>query len=646
MTARSTLLFRALIVCAMVVASMNSGAAQRGPVGTAEISGAVITMGASPTPLARVLVTVSSPSLTPSRTIITDEQGRFVFRNLPAGRFTIVAARPPYVKTAFGAKRPGRPGTPIDLSTGQRVTGVTMPLALGGVITGVIRNANGEAAPGVRVEATPLDAQAGHLVIRNGDGGAGSSATVASPPDPQAGVLSTPVVTDDRGVYRIFGLSPGKYVVTANVTDRGSTALTELSDAEMDEILARLQRRSAGLVPLATTAGTTTAGGATGAAPARPDANTRSPTYGYAPIYYPGTPDPNQAVTLALAEGEERSRIDLALQLVRTAVVEGRVSAASGALPLGTQVTLTRQGPREGAGHALASSATARPVDNAGNFRFTGIQPGKYRIVAHATTMTSFRPPAPSAAAVMSSRVPAADALAGVSWALADVTVDGNDVSGLALTLQPGLRLSGRLVFNASAQTPPRDLTTLGLRLVDVSRTSPIIPMGSGRADGTFEITGIIPGTYSMMVFPSDAAWWLRSVVVDGRDMLDVPLEFGNAGDVSGAVATFTDQHTELSGTLQSAANVPAPDYFVVVFSADRASWRPASRRVQFTRPSTDGHFTLRDLPAGDYLIAALTDLEPSDLIDVDFMERLIPAALPVHLNDGEKKTQDLRLVK
>jgi hypothetical protein len=100
------------------------------------------------------------------------------------------------------------------------------------------------------------------------------------------------------------------------------------------------------------------------------------------------------------------------------------------------------------------------------------------------------------------------------------------------------------------------------------------------------------------------------------------------------------------NGTLQSAANVPAPDYFVVVFSSDRALWRPASRRVQFTRPSTDGHFTLRDLPAGDYLIAALTDLEPADLIDVSFMERLIPAALPVHLNDGEKKRQDLRLVR
>jgi uncharacterized protein (DUF2141 family) len=644
MTAHPTRLFRALITGAIVVASMNSGTAQRGPDGTAEISGTVITTSVPATPLPRVLVTISSPSLTPSRTIITDDEGRFVFRNLPGGQFAIVAARPPFVKTAFGAKRPGRTGTLVTLAAGQRVTGLMMPLALGGVITGVVRNADGEAAPGVRVEATPLDAQAGALVIRNADGGAAGGVTVRStPPDPQGGAPNTPVFTDDRGVYRIFGLPPGKYAVTVDVTGGGSTALTHLSDAEMDELLARLQRRSVGVAP---TEGPTRAGGAPGAATARLDSNARSPTYGYAPIYYPGTPDPDQAVTLALAEGEERAGIDLDLQLVRTAAVEGRVSAPSGASPLGTQVTLTRQGQREGAAHALPSSAIMRQADTEGNFRFTGIPPGKYRILARATPMTPFRGPAPSAAAVMSSSVPAADALAGVSWALADVTIDGDDVSGLALMLQPGLRLSGRLAFNASAQTPPRDLTTIRLRLVDVNGASPIIPVGTGRADGTFEITGIIPGTYSMTSALSDAGWWLRSVVVDGRDMLDVPLEFGSAGDVSGAVAAFTDQHTELSGTLQSAANVPAPDYFVVVFSSDRAFWRPASRRVQSTRPSTDGHFALRDLPAGDYLIAALTDLDPSDLTDVSFMEHLIPAALPVHLNDGDKKTQDVKLVK
>jgi hypothetical protein len=233
--------------------------------------------------------------------------------------------------------------------------------------------------------------------------------------------------------------------------------------------------------------------------------------------------------------------------------------------------------------------------------------------------------------------------LTGVLWALADVTVADADVAGIAMTLQPGLKVTGRFAFDARTLTPP---DTVQLRLAEIRGTSALARTGGGRANGSFEVIGLLPGTYTITSPLTDAGWWLRSVVIEGRDVLDFPLELGAAGDVAGAVATFTDQRTELSGTLQSAVNSPAPDYFVVLFSADRTHWRPGSRRVQFTRPGTDGRFILRDLPAGDYLIAAVTDLESTDLNDVSFMERLIPAALKVHLGEGEKKTQDLTLAK
>ncbi len=456
-------------------------------------------------------------------------------------------------------------------------------------------------------------------------------------------------MTDDRGVYRIFGLPPGKYVVAANVTDRVSAELTQLSDADMDEILARLQRRSAGLSP---TTGTTTARSAMGAAPARPDsAHTPSGHVScYAPIYYPGTPDLDPSRHRRIfREGEERAGIDLELQLVRTAAVEGHVSAASGAPPLGTQVTLMRQSPRGSVAYALVSSGTARQVEADGSFRFTGVQPGKYRIVARAKRLTPYRGSAPSAATVMSS-VPAADALGGVSWALADVTIEGADVSGLALMLQPALRLTGRLAFNANTQTPPRDLTTIRLRLVDVNGASPIVPMGSGRTDGTFEIDGVIPGTYSL-------AWCLRQLTRDGGFVPSWStaatcwiFRSSSATRVTSAMALSrrsTTSTPSCSGSLQGVRLMsPLPTTSSSCFRPIGPFWRPASRRVQFTRPSTDGHFTLRDLPAGDYLIAALTDLDPSDLVDVSFMERLIPVAVPVHLKDGEKKTQDVRIVR
>jgi hypothetical protein len=67
---------------------------------------------------------------------------------------------------------------------------------------------------------------------------------------------------------------------------------------------------------------------------------------------------------------------------------------------------------------------------------------------------------------------------------------------------------------------------------------------------------------------------------------------------------------------------------------------------VQFTRPTTDGRYAFRDLPAGGDVLAALTDLELTDLLDHSFLERLLPGGVPVRLSDGAVTRQDLRLVK
>jgi hypothetical protein len=82
----------------------------------------------------------------------------------------------------------------------------------------------------------------------------------------------------------------------------------------------------------------------------------------------------------------------------------------------------------------------------------------------------------------------------------------------------------------------------------------------------------------------------------------------------------------------------------MLVFPIDPTYWRAESRRTQTTRPGADGQFVVRELPPGEYFIAALTDLAPSDTSDPVFLERIAGAALRFTLAPGEKKTQDFRV--
>ena len=82
----------------------------------------------------------------------------------------------------------------------------------------------------------------------------------------------------------------------------------------------------------------------------------------------------------------------------------------------------------------------------------------------------------------------------------------------------------------------------------------------------------------------------------------------------------------------------------MIAFSADRTHWRHGSRRSASARPATNGRFLIADLPAGDYYLAALTDLDPLEWQTAEFLEQVVPAAVNVRVAEGETKTQDLRV--
>lgn len=273
----------------------------------------------------------------------------------------------------------------------------------------------------------------------------------------------------------------------------------------------------------------------------------------------------------------------------------------------------------------------ATATDKDGRFTLYDVVPGNYVVRALA----------------VGAQVPGATTPAPATWATSDVAVSGSNVA-VSLTMQPAMTITGRVVFDG-ASAPPADPTLLNIRLVPAGSGGNI---GSGPlggmvgADRAFSFFGVTPADYRIVLMmrthtPWD--WWPRSAMANGQDVFDGPLRIG-PGDKTELVLTYTDRPTELTGQFEDAAGRPAPDYFIVVFPADRSQRMPGSRRILSTRPDNSGRFTVRGLPPGEYLLAALTDVDSEDLNTPSFFEQLVGPAVRVSLAEGRTTTQDLKI--
>lgn len=592
---RATTSALVLVVVSAAVLSLSArqtrdNGQQSGPVvvpsGTAVLFGALATDETTPRPVRRATVRLTGSALPSARLAGTDDDGKFVFTALPAGSFSLSATKAGSVTAFFGSRHPGRgPGVPIAIADGQRLS-VTLKMLPGAAITGTITDPQGNPAPGVPVQA--LDTR------------------------PFGANATTPAraTTDDRGVYRIYGLAPGDYVVSALPRLGPVTGAIAVTDAEVQ------WARSGG----------------GGAMP--PPGRSAS----YAPVYYPGSTDPSTAVGVTLAAAEERAGVDLPLRLVTVSRLAGTLVDSGGQPVSPATVTLypRRTDKPTAADRLVASGALVLPraTMSAQGFAISGVSPGDYTLVARSGAGTRSAGPPPASAP---------QAL----WNITDVTVTGEDQTGIVLRLLPGVKITGTIAFEHASLTPPDELSR-----VELSLSATALPVGPFRGivdpAGTFRFSSVVPGGYALgatpPVGPTGSRWTLKSAVLNGRDVADAPLDVKPGDDITGLAITFTDRGAEISGRLVDAGGKPITRYSIVVFTTDQALWLPGARRIRAAAPATDGTFSVMGLPAGAYAIAAAEDVESGDLGDPSFLSQLLASAYQVTLGEGEKIKRDLRI--
>ncbi|MEZ5316429.1 MAG: carboxypeptidase regulatory-like domain-containing protein [Vicinamibacterales bacterium] len=634
------------------------------PVGTGSVSGTVVSDRG--TPVRRARVTLTGAELRGGRSTVTSDSGAFEFLAIPAGRFTLTASKPGYVNNAYGAKQPGRPGTPIQLAEGQKLEGRSISLPSGSVVTGIVLDDVGEPSPGTQVRVMRFVMRSGERSLQ------------------QAGQDTT----DDRGLYRVYGLMPGSYLVSAMPRNQSVGAIRETIAAELESLLqqagaaggdtgGRGGRGGLGAGGL----GGAALGGGRGAQALIDRANQlqtqlqqadQEQSVAYAPVFYPGTASPSQAQSVTLGVGEERGGVDFHLQLVPTARVSGSVTSATGTLPPGTQVSLVPT-DRGGLPNIPGLGNNNARVGADGQFTFQNVIPGQYSLQARATVREedpNADPNQPQAGGRGGrggrGGFGRGGAIAQVLWAATDVSVGGTDLANLSLNLQPGMTVAGRLEFEGAAGGS-QDFSRVRVNLVPRGQQTIEIgfqPPAQVDDTGRFTITGVAPGRYSLQAAAgfgggrggqggitggaagagANAQWTVKSAVIGGVDVLDFPIEIQPNQNISDAVVTFSTRTQELSGTLQDPSGRPTADYTIVLFPADNRYWTPLSRRISASRPDTDGRFSMRNMPPGEYRLTAITDAEPGEWYDPAFLDQLAQASIPVSIREGETKVQDIRV--
>jgi Carboxypeptidase regulatory-like domain len=246
------------------------------------------------------------------QTAVADASGHFVLKDIEPGRYHLAAARTGYVRQQYGERGTNSAGTTLALSPGQQLREISFRLIRAAAISGHIFDEDGDPIEGAGINALKYGYYQGRRRL-------------------------LPVGwarTDDLGEYRLYGLAPGQYVISAGQNSNQ-----------------------------------------TGDQAGRP---------GFAPSYYPGTADPADATPVTVRGGDDFPGVDFNLQPVRTVSVSGRVfNSITGRPGVGTNIFFS---PRRADQAPIFSFGFQTYVQDAqGDFKIANVIPGSYYLIGLTT---------------------------------------------------------------------------------------------------------------------------------------------------------------------------------------------------------------------------------------------------------------------
>ena len=528
----------------------------------ATIRGRVVTTVGRP--IVQAVVNITGPM--PPRFFVTDAQGRFAFTGLVPGDYEVQASKGDFLPGPVGRQTAFESSSRLAVTAGARIDDVTLVLSRGLAVTGTIVDRAGEPLQGVSVQALHVSTSGGRRRAA-----------------PAGAVVGGIRQTDDRGQYRILGLIPGTYLITA------------LADAA-------------------------SLGGASASQPV--------------PIYFPGSASIADAVTVTVTAADVEG-IDFAVGDVPTARVTGRALDSTGA-PLTGRITL---GVSYRSGSIVPNPPRGTRVEADGSFTFFNVAPGDYVVQAVRTPfLPGLQLERPGVADLRESVEFAAQYVSVGAQDSEPVTLRtarGSVMEATIIVDSAGPSESfDRIQIDAHSIVGDLTYGSFSLRATGVS---------FGGGNRRFRITELI-GPWRFAVSGMPDGWYLKSLTINGSEMTDQVIDLGVGGGIASAEVVVSPKAGTIAGRLTAERPGARATSSVIVFPQDREKWFERSRFIKVVRASQDGSFRA-SLPPGDYYVAATVIAgESVEATAPEMLERLVTHAMRVSVDEGEERRVDVAM--
>jgi hypothetical protein len=500
---------------------------------------------------------------------VTSIDGRFTFRNVKAGRYSLTASRSGYVRSQYGQRGPNSNATTLTVVAGQRIDSIRIGMVPSGVISGRLLDREGEPVPDAQVHAWKITYRDGWRVL--------------VPVDSQA--------SNDLGEYRLFGLPPGQYYVSAQPEPRDyirSPAYAALGPPIPGAVVTSFSAGQSGAIT---------------------DPSTANRTAGkdYAPVYFGGTTDQFSAAPIHLPAGAELRGMDIAIDRIPMASITGTlVDAASGQLlnavvivtPIGANSAFTALGTVNVTGGKIVVNNTTPVFTSNGTFQTPPLPRGRYLL----SPFLEAQGRRLSGQAIVD---------------MADTNVA--NTASIRIALSPVPDLSGQVLIEGrteSANDPDIARIRVGLRST-ISTAMDVSPQPLS-ATGAFKLGNIAASDYVVNVSPGLEKGYVRSIQAGNTDILNDGLRSGSTtGEIRIVIGTNPGAVT---GIARDENGAPLSNVTVALLPDEYHR-----NRIDLYRSAASddaGRYSFDRVPPGDYRIFAWEDVEKDQWRDPTFMRQ------------------------